>query len=294
MWCPKCRDEFIEGITVCPVCGVELADELPEEPDETKPFTLCHVTDEQVGSKFITYLQYCGLKTAGLLEVEDNDEEHEDGFYVVIAPFEQEAAQKAFEGFDSVEEFSHTDLSELIPELEKDLSDLEDEEANKMLSELRTESSTVYVKKKDKYTDLKFSGISFIVFSLLGGGLLFANIFGYISIFNSFSSFIMSIIFLVFLGVGIASLLRASKMKGMVSQEEKASDDLLTWIEENISDEWIESLVDETQTDENNYFKVHEIMCQHVADAFPLINSNYIDQLMDDRYNEFCENKEAE
>lgn len=292
MWCPKCRDEFVEGITVCPDCEVDLVDELPEEVDENKPFILCHVTDEQIGSKFIMYLEYCGLQTAGLMAVQEGDEEYEDGFYVVIAPFEQQSAEKAFEGFDSVEEFSQMDLTELMPELEKDLADLQDEEANKMLSDLRTESSTVYVKKKDKYTDLKFSGISFIVFAALGAVLLGANYLEYINIFNTFSSFIMAIVFVVFLGVGIASLLRANKMKGMVSQEEKASDDLLIWIEENITDEWMDTLVDKEQSDENNYFKVHGAMCQRVADEFPLFNSNYIDQLMDDRYNEYCESKE--
>lgn len=291
-WCPKCRNEYVEGIVVCPDCEVDLVDELPEEVDENKPFVLCHVTEEQIGAKFIMYLQYSGLKTAGLMPVPEDAEEHEDGFYVVIAPFEQQAAEKAFEGFDSVEEMSQMDLSELMPELEKDLADLQNEEANKMLSELRTESSTVYVKKKDKYTDLKFSGISFIVFAILGAGLLAANYMEYISIFNSFSSFIMALVFIVFLGVGITSLLRAKKMKALVSQEEKVSDDVLIWIEENLTDEWIDTLVDKEQSDENNYFKAHEAMCQRVAEEFPLFNSDYIDQLMDERYNEYCENKE--
>ena len=30
-WCPKCRNEYVEGVTVCADCQVPLVDELPEE-----------------------------------------------------------------------------------------------------------------------------------------------------------------------------------------------------------------------------------------------------------------------
>lgn len=292
-WCPKCKNEYVEGITFCPDCNVDLVDELPDESNEILPSILCHVTDEQIGGKFILYLQYKGLQTAGLMPVPADDEEYEDGFYVVVASSEKEMAQNAFEGFDSVEELAQTDISELIPQLEDQLEELQSEEASKMLSDLRTEQSSVYVKKKDKYTDLKFSGVSFIVFGILGAGLLTLNGLGYISIFtNLFSSFIMTIVFIVFLIVGITSLLRAKKMKTMVSQEEKMSDDVLIWLEENVTDDWLDERYEDSQTEEANYFTIHSQICQKAIEQFPYLNKDYIDQLMDERYNEYCESRE--
>lgn len=290
-WCPKCRNEYVEGITTCAECGIDLVDELPEEMDENMPVKLCHVTDEVVGGKFVLYLNMQGVQTAGLMPVTEGDETYEDGFYLVVAGFEQEAAEALFEGFDRLEEMTEEDLTTLAPDLEEKLEELKEEEANQMLSELRTETSTVYVKKKDKYSDLKFSGISFIVFGILGFGLLALNFLEYINMFNKFSTLIMTIVFLVFLVVGISSLLRAKKMRGMVSQEERISDDVLDWIEENISDEYIGTLVDPEQSEESNYFSAHSAMCKLVADQFPLFNRDYIDQLIDDRYNEYCDNR---
>lgn len=292
-WCPKCKNEYVEGILVCPDCEMDLVDELPEDMDENMPIPviLCHVPDQETGTKFVMYLQYNGLQTAGLIPAEDLECEYEDGLCVVVANFEEEAASEILKGFDKVEEIGQSDLSDMMPELEKELEDLQDEEANMMLSELRNEASSVYVKKKDKYTDLKFSGISFIVFAILGLALLFANYMGYIHMFNNFSSFIMLAVFAIFFIIGILSISKANKMVAMVSQEEEVNDDICTWIEENITDEWIATLIQEDETEENNYFQAHKEMCQKVAKQFPLIHIDYIDQLMDERYNEFCENK---
>lgn len=33
-WCPKCRNEYVEGRTHCPDCDVDLVDELPAEKEE--------------------------------------------------------------------------------------------------------------------------------------------------------------------------------------------------------------------------------------------------------------------
>ncbi len=230
-WCPKCRNEYVEGVTTCPDCDVELVNELPEE---------YYPLEEPMEDD---------METAMEISMEVEDEE----------------------------------LGER----------LEDEEAVQMFSELRSEASSVYVKKKDKYADLKFSGISFLAFGIVGFAVVILNAMGIIQFFNAFSMLIMGIVFAIFFAVGISSLIRASKLKGVVKEEERATEEITAWIKENITDERIAGMIDSEQSEEDNYFTVHSALCELTAENFPFFSKGYIDQLMDDRYSEYCEKSES-
>lgn len=285
-WCPKCKNEYIEGITTCVDCGVDLVDELPEETDPGAPTVLCHLDTEETAEKFLTYLRYGGLETVSVIRTEKEDE---SGFDLIVAEFEREAAENMFTQFDSADEIADMDFAELAPDIEKKLAELESEEANHMFSDLRTEASSVYVKKKDKYSDLKFSGISFLIFGIIGVAVVIANQLKAINFFNEFSMLIMTVVFIAFIVVGIGSLIRANKLKSIVSEEEKVTNEVMTWIDTNINDELIATLTDPDLSEEDNYFSVHEKLCDMVLEQFPFFSRAYTEELMDEQYNNYCE-----
>lgn len=284
-WCPKCKNEYIEGITTCTDCGVDLVDKLPEETDPGAPVILCRLDSEETAEKFLSYLRYGGLETATIRPAGDG----ESGVDLIIAEFEREAAFNMFARLDTAEDATDMELSELLPAIEEKLAELEAEEASHMFSDLRTEASSVYVKKKDKYTDLKFSGISFLAFGIIGAAFVVANQMGFINFFNEFSVLIMAVVFVIFIAVGISSLIRAGKLKNIVSEEEKVSNEVMTWIDTNINDEVIAELVDPELSEEDNYFSVHEKLCNMVMEQFPFFNRSYAEELMDEQYNNYCE-----
>lgn len=288
-WCPKCKNEYIEGVTTCADCGVDLVDELAEEKDPGAPTILCHPGTEEAAEKFLTYLRYGGLET---VTVTRTGEETESGFDLIVAEFEREAAEDLFARLDPAGEA--TDPARLLPEIEKKLAELEEEEASHMFSDLRTEASSVYVKKKDKYSDLKFSGISFLIFGVIGAAVVIANQFKVINFFNEFSMLIMAVVFVVFIAVGISSLIRAKKLKGIVSEEEKVTNEVMAWINTNINDERIAALIDPALSEEDNYFSVQEKLCDMVLEQFPFFSREYTEELMDERYNGYCERNVTE
>ena len=185
-------------------------------------------------------------------------------------------------------------LVAFVPEITNELQELDEEEAEQMFSDLRTDQSSVYVKKKDKYDDLLFSGLSFIIFSVIGGVVLLLNQMGVFSFFNLYSTVVMGVVFVIFLGIGITSLVRARRTKALVTQEHELSDEVITWIEENITNDLINSYFDPEDSEENNYFTVHSRLCEIVSENFPFFPKEYIDELMDERYNAFCEGNGSE
>lgn len=286
MWCPKCRNEYIDGVTTCVDCDCELVAELPEEIDEDAPQVIGSVTDEEIGNKFIRFLRFSGLNTCGLIPNEEDD-----GYYLVVAYPELERATEIVTEFAKAEDLKDVDLEKLSTVLDEQLEGIKDEEANELLSDLRTEASTVYVNKKDKYADLKFSGYSFIVFAILGYLFAGINLAGILTIFNNYSMIVLILVFTVFLIIGITSLQKAGKIKNLVSEEENVVEKVQDYIDIHFTDEYLSSLDNDELPEEENFFHVTEILKTELAGQFPLFSKDYIDQLVDETYGEYCDKK---
>lgn len=310
MWCPKCKNEYVEGVTTCADCGCELVDELPEEINPQEPQIIGSVTDEEAGNKYIRFFHFSGVTTCGLIPRGD-----ETGFdlavryeelplvYKILGGLvarreaENDAAPDSVESADSEPDYENAEkfnLDDLVPILDQQLDEIKNEEANELLSDLRTEASTVYVNKKDKFTDLKFSGYSFLIFAAIGYAIVAINAAGIIRIFNTYSMAILAIVFTIFLGIGISSLLKAGKVKRLVSEEENMVDKVQKYIDETFTDDYLASLSNEDIPEEELFFYVTDILKKELAEQFPLFSKAYGDQLVDDRYGEYCDSRESE
>ena len=292
-WCPKCKNEYVEGVTVCPDCDIELVDELPEETDDVaagpQPVVFMKTADREVAEKAVKYLRFSGVLSSAIAASEETDEETPAENLVIVADVELDAAYEQFPGIEVGEMVYEDRLYQLVPDIEDALDEIEEEKASQEFSELRSEASTVYVKKKDKYADLRFSGFSFIGFGVIGVIILVLNILHVINLFNTYSLIVMGVVFLVFFIIGFASLHRAKLVKSSVAVEDEFTETLNEWVKEHLGDDLIDEWYDENKEDQENYFEIQEKMVSMMQEEFPNIHPSYIEEIAEERYNSYLE-----
>lgn len=296
MWCPKCRNEYINGVTTCVDCGCDLVEELPEEIDENEPVAIGSLANEETASKLVGYLNRAGLLSCAVRPQPENEEGEIPAYDIIVAGKELVYIHQLFDGLsEDADDEEPLDLELLLPRFEEKYAEIQDEEANKLLSDLRTEASTVYVNKKDTYSDFKFSGISFIVFAVIGYLFALLNAFGVLTIFNTFSVIVLTIVFTIFMIIGISSIHKAHSIKTLVSEEENVLEEVENYIAEHFTDDYFSALpADESLSDEENFLMITDRLKEELAGAFPLFSRGYIDQLVDERYGEYLDSQENE
>ena len=300
-WCPNCKNEYREGITECPDCGTALVDEIQEEPEKIQagpqPVILMKTSDREVAEKTVKYLKYSGITSGAVATDTETDSETEteasdssdESFVVIVADLELDYACDCMIDLDPGETVDIDRLYELVPDIEDRLDEIEEEKASQEFSELRSEASSVYVKKKDKYADLRFSGFSFIGFGFIGVVILLLNAFQVINLFNTYSLIVMAIVFLVFFIIGFSSLHRAKQVKSSVAVEDEFTESLNEWVKDHLGDDVIDEWYDESREDQENYFEIQEKMISMMKGEFPNIHPSYIEEIAEERYNSYLE-----
>ena len=239
-WCPKCKEEYREGIQVCADCGIDLVESLTEQEQEAA------VDSEEEKQEEI-----------------DSDEEYD---------------------WDAEDEVREEDVQEQIDETNPEPSEEE--------SETGFVSNAMYAKKSDEYKDLKFSGFTFIFFGLLGILYLVLCKLEVIGLTYSMPVFIVLVLmFVVFIGVGVHSLIRSSKVKALIGDEEALTKRVEDAMASIMTQELIDSVFVEDATEEENFLTLSEEVKGRIAEEFGTkgLTEAYIDQLIDEYYSEHYE-----
>ena len=94
MWCPKCKNEYRAGITVCADCGTKLLEFLDWTQEDSE---LLHAFSEEADAKkLISYLEYSSIPS----RCEWMQEEGVYGVFVDKKSYKQ--AKKLFSSFFTV------------------------------------------------------------------------------------------------------------------------------------------------------------------------------------------------
>lgn len=302
MWCPKCKNEYREGITVCMDCKVDLVESLDETEEDTE--LLHSFAEEDDAKKLVSYLEYSGISS----HYEPMKEENLFGVFLEKKKMKQ--AKKAFAAFLTVETQKRLegmmdsdsvaaavgDESSTVKsasEEEKDEGQAE-EDQEEIKEELRLALSSAsqgsYVSKAEKSADYRSSAITFLFFGVVGlivMGLHWAGVFQY---FSTLSSIVITVLFVGFLYVGIDSFSRAKKAKAESEEEERFTAQLKEWLEQNLTYNTLLAADQADLSKEANFLNEMNEMKKIIQKNFGELDPAFLEHFTEEYYNEHFDN----
>ncbi len=277
MYCPKCQNEYREGITICPECNVELVAEL-EEDEELVP--VASVAEESLKEKISKYLTHENIKNEWSEETDDEG----NPVHVVSVPYSNaKETKKMISAIVKVEtEKKMKDILENMPEEELIKEQEKEKEELQKLANTKT-----FTKASERSSDYSSSGSLFIGFGALL--LIFAGVnkAGIMTLFSAtFSLVVIAGMGLLFFVYGIYSIRKGKSLEGEAATETENENKIKEYMKENITKEELDALNDDDTTPELLYLKQSDYVKEKILKAFPETNEDYADILTDEFMNE--------
>ena len=281
-WCPKCKYEYKEGITVCADCGATLVDELTSQCDQC--VALFEKEDEAI--KFHEFLGYSDIEEAMVLY-----DEPQEVYGVYVTEDRLEEAKKLYLAYDASEKKAQMEAKNPFEEVFTDI-DQEDEEGKVKdveipLSKMIPKNSVTYVKKEERYNDFRSTFYIFLVFGVAGIIFTFLNAIKVINLFNSQMQFIvLGGVSIAFIIVAISSYFKSKTIFDEIDDEKEITASIKEWLSENITSETLSQFDNDEDAKEAIFLKKIDYMKQRLYERYTFDNEAYVDELIEEFYTE--------
>ena len=294
-WCPKCRNEYVEGIKVCADCGVDLVEMLEEGKGSPLIFG-----DRGQMERLKDFLTYNKLKSAalsedkeeGVFELYVSDEERQKAA-LAVRVFLQQEMEKESGNKPSIEERG-MDAGDggMTPESADEMDHetqgrgQEEEDGGKSPS---VQYKGVYQNSAQKAEENRSSGY---LLTTIGGLGLIAIVLVFFDVIrlpaamaNKFMvCIVMGALFALFFVMGILSIKSSKTLTKKAEEENSLTNEIKKWCGENMNARKVdEGLFAEGEYgEEMKYFKRAEKMKEMISYQFMNLEEGCLDSFVDD------------
>lgn len=323
-FCPNCKNEYREGILICPKCNCELTEELVE----TEPPVLT-IRSEKIKDRFVDYLSYSGIE----IDVERNEDDNK--FELFCDPRDVDRVKRAFSVFVAVEAgnaaaaksnsslASATVIRDMddegglsVPENWEDMlgtdeetdEDDTDDMSDEMLELLNEDAvseitapvfmrgsheSTEFVSAMDKRRETRETAFTLII---IGAILAVIDVFFAVSDkLNLYAAIVMGAMAFLMIAYGIYSLKKSRQLLLDAEAEKALTEEILNYMKLNLSENDIESAVGTTDAEGPELDLLRQqYLIDNLKENFPKADESLLLYLSDQWYGELFRNESGE
>lgn len=265
-WCPKCKNEYKEGYSVCADCGCSLVDELGEE-------IIAYFGSEKEVDNLLTYLEDNGYDFA--YKRYSSKEGH---YQILIQENKKELIRKAMQNY-----FSNVYVNE-TPADNYDVSgSFIDEEDNVPIKRYKKPAERAAEYKAGFQTMFLVGGVGIVVLILIDLGII--PIY-----FAKESKILINIVmggmFVAFLALGINSLNTYKKLIVQTDEDAEMEKTITKWFSESVTVDMLTSNENKKEAEEILYFNRYKSIKRLIKNNYPDLEPSFLEYLTDKMYND--------
>lgn len=279
-WCPKCKNEYRAGFTVCADCGSELVEELGDFAKEIAYFGTKQEVDSIIGF----------LEDNGFNGLESRYNAEDGQFELLVDNKEDDDLKRAMSVY----------FKKILPELKRQIQEqniyfiseqnIKQEEKNVPLMEM----NDIYEKPQERATEYKSGAAALLVIGVAGAIALLLADFGIIN-FPMFGSgkvlinVVMGGMFLAFIILGISSAKTYRKLLKEGESDNALENEIVEWIHLNLTADIIKESDVAGEQEEVLYFNRIKIIKDGICNNFPDTDAAFVDYVAEKVYSEYFE-----
>lgn len=282
-WCPKCKNEYKSGYTVCADCGAELVESLE---DGMKSIYFGMDSELYEMSKF--------LCANGIEKSEISYDEKENTYELKVKSEHVAEAQKMIRVY-----LQNIATAKEVKQASEAMSAMSEEELEALQREkeyrIKEMMRTPYEDADKKAEDYKSGADSLLIVGVIGAVALILLNLGVLPI--SLPAFtkamitgVMGIMFVIFIFMGISSRKSYAKLKSQANSDKDTKADIKKYLKETIYvEEFDKDLCDDEPSMEILYFRRMEKLKEMVFSYAEGIDVSFAEYILEEVYPEIFE-----